>query len=78
MPETQKQSLKQLWKSMSPEQREAVAAKAETTPAYLRQVLACGRRPGAALAKNIELATGGEISRQLLRPDLYADLVHVA
>lgn len=78
MPVSNQQSLKQFWQSLSPEDRDAVAAQAETTTAYLRQVLACGRRCGASLAKNIELATGGEISRQMLRPDIFADLVHAA
>ncbi|KAA0020747.1 helix-turn-helix domain-containing protein [Salinicola corii] len=74
MPESMNESLKQYWQSMSPEKRDVVAAKAETTTAYLRQVLACGRTPGAAMAKSIEIATDGEVSRRMLRPDLYADL----
>ncbi|WP_158701032.1 helix-turn-helix domain-containing protein [Phytohalomonas tamaricis] len=78
MSESQRKSIKQIWQSMSPEQRDEVAAKAETTTAYLRQVLACGRKPGALMARNIEMATEGEISRQMLRPDLFADLVHAA
>lgn len=78
MPDSKRKSLKQIWQSMSPVERDEVAFRAETTTAYLRQVLACGRKPGAAMAKNIEVATSGEVSRQMLRPDLFADLVHAA
>jgi len=77
MPESQ-QSLKQIWQSMSPGERDSVAAQAETTPAYLRQVLACGRRCSPVLAKEIEVAMDGRITRQMLRPDVFADLVHAA
>lgn len=78
MPDSKQQSLKQYWQSMSPDERDAVAEQAETTTAYLRQVLACGRRCGASLAKSIEMATNGQVSRQMLRPDIFADLVHAA
>lgn len=78
MTESKQQSLKQVWQSMSPSERDSVAEKAGTTTAYLRQVLACGRRCGASLAKGIESATDGRVSRKQLRPDLYADMVHAA
>lgn len=78
MPDSQQQSLKDKWRSLTQEQRDQIASKAGTTTAYLRQVLACGRKPGAEMAKNIELASGGDISRQVLRPDLFADLIQVA
>jgi DNA-binding transcriptional regulator YdaS (Cro superfamily) len=78
MTQSQQQFLKQFWQSMSPEDRETVAAKAGTTTEYLRQVLACGRRCGASLAKNIESATDGTVSRKVLRPDIFADMVHAA
>ncbi|WP_417329195.1 hypothetical protein [Halomonas cupida] len=78
MTESQRQSLKQFWQSMSPDERDAVAEKAGTTTEYLRQVLACGRRCGASLAKNIESASGGAVSRKVLRPDIFADMVHAA
>lgn len=78
MAQSMQQPLKQFWQSMRPAERDAVARKAGTTTEYLRQVLACGRRCGATLAKDIESATEGRISRKMLRPDIFADMVHAA
>lgn len=57
------------------DQRKALAEKCGTSPEYLWQV-ATGwrdRKPSIDLAKKIEEATGSEITRQELRPDVFGE-----
>lgn len=63
--------LKAVWRRMTPDQRVVAAITAGTTPEYLRQVLACGRQPGASMAKKIEIALSGQVKRHDLRPDIF-------
>lgn len=65
---------REFWKSLSIGQRESIAAKAGTTAEYLRQVLVYERQPSADMAKRLESATGGSLTRRSLRPDLFADM----
>ena len=62
------------WKSLSVDQRKSVALSAGTSAEYLRQVLVYERKPSADMAKRLEEATGGVLSRRSLRPDLFADM----
>lgn len=78
MKKSKQHSLKKFWKTLGPGERDAIAAKAGTTTEYLRQVLACGRRCSASMAKSIESATEGKVSRKALRPDIFSDMVHAA
>ena len=75
MSKAKQKTFKSFWREMSKEQKADVAAQAGTSVAYLRQVLTCGRKPGAAMAKRIEQATKGVVSCQELRPDIFADMV---
>lgn len=57
-------------------QRKTLAEKCGTSPEYLWQV-ATGwrdRKPSTDLAKKIEEATAGEVTRQELRPDVFGEL----
>lgn len=65
---------KEFWKALSPEDRESLAAQAETSAGYLRQVLIYGRKPSAAMAKRLEVASAGRLTRKALRPDLFAGM----
>lgn len=71
---TDAKSLKAKWRSMTANEKQIVADKAGTSVAYLRQVLACGRKPGAAMAKKIEVATERNVSRVELLPEIFSDL----
>ncbi|WP_027967299.1 hypothetical protein [Halomonas halocynthiae] len=62
------------WKSLSDSDRERIAKHAGTTPEYLRQVLVYERQPSASMAKRLERASGGALTRRSLRPDLFADM----
>lgn len=67
-------SHREFWKSLSINQRESIADKAGTTSEYLRQVLVYERQPSADMAKRLEGATAGALTRRNLRPDLFADM----
>ncbi|GEM_PF-6224603 len=67
-------SHREFWKSLSVQQRESIAEKAGTSAEYLRQVLVYERQPSADMAKRLEEATGGALTRRTLRPDLFADM----
>lgn len=71
--DTQKE-LKEFWRSLTDIRRKQIAWSAGTTENYLRQVLACGRRPSATLAKALEIASEGEITRRQLLPDIFGDM----
>lgn len=62
------------WKSLSVTQRDAIALSAGTTAEYLRQVLVYERQPSADMAKRLEEASAGALTRRSLRPDLFADM----
>lgn len=67
-------SHREFWKSLSVVQRESIANRAGTSAEYLRQVLVYDRQPSADMAKRLEEATGGALTRVTLRPDLFADM----
>lgn len=63
--------LQGFWRSLTPEQRAELCSQVNATLGHLRHVFG-GRRPaGPTLAKDIEKATAGAVSRELLRPDIY-------
>ena len=51
----------------------AVAKRANVCVGYIYQIAKGGKKPGPKVAKAIELATNGAVSRADLRPDIYAD-----
>ncbi|WP_301585067.1 hypothetical protein [Halomonas alkaliantarctica] len=67
-------SHREFWKSLTISQREKIAGAAGTSAEYLRQVLVYERQPSADMAKRLEEATGGALTRRSLRPDLFADM----
>lgn len=67
-------SHREFWKSLTVSQRESIAQSAGTSAEYLRQVLVYERQPSADMAKRLEDATNGGLTRRSLRPDLFADM----
>lgn len=67
-------SHREFWKALTVEQREIIADQAGTSAEYLRQVLVYERQPSADMAKRLEEATQGKLTRRTLRPDLFADM----
>lgn len=55
----------------NPAERERVAASAGTSVAYLWQLAGGHSRASADMAVRIEQASGGRITREELRPDLF-------
>jgi DNA-binding transcriptional regulator YdaS (Cro superfamily) len=55
------------------DRRRALAAACDTSPEYLWQIASGwkGRKPSHGLARRIEAATHGEVSRHDLRPDVF-------
>jgi DNA-binding transcriptional regulator YdaS (Cro superfamily) len=55
--------------------RDQLAKECGTSSAYLWQVASSwrGRQASVALAKKIEVATNGAVTRRDLRPDVYGD-----
>ena len=52
----------------------ALAARIGIAPAFLYQIAHGKRQASAALARSIESATGGAVSRRDLRPDDWGDI----
>lgn len=52
-------------------ERERVAASAGTTVAYLKQLAGGHSRPSPRLAKRLEIASGGRMTRQDLLPEFF-------
>ena len=50
---------------------DTLAANAGTKPVYLRQIVKGHRKPSHGLARAIEVATNGRVTRQELRPDIF-------
>jgi len=57
-------------KSLTPEDRDAFAARCGTTIGQLRQVAGGHRRAGESLAINIERESGRQVTCEELRPDV--------
>jgi DNA-binding transcriptional regulator YdaS (Cro superfamily) len=58
-----------------PARLDRLAKKVKSHPGYLRQVATGwrGARASFNLALRIELATGGEVTKESLRPDIWGD-----
>jgi hypothetical protein len=62
--------MKSFVKQTPPDERERVAMLAGTTDAYLQQLAGGHRKPSSALAKRLEEASCGKLTRlKLLYPD---------
>lgn len=59
------------WKSLSADEKHALASKAKTTTSYLRHVMYGRKKAGFKLAQVLHDATEGEVSMHVLRPDIY-------
>lgn len=55
-------------------ERDRVAKACGTTTAYFWQIAGNHRKPGAVLARKIELHTSGRVSAATLRPDIFGEL----
>jgi DNA-binding transcriptional regulator YdaS (Cro superfamily) len=58
--------------SATTEQHESLAKRAKTKVVYLKQLATGFRKASPKLAKRIEQATAGRVTRQELRPDIFA------
>lgn len=58
-------------KTLTPTQRETLAKRAKTTLAYLQQLSGGHRAAGPQLARRLEEASGGLVTRHDLRPDIF-------
>jgi DNA-binding transcriptional regulator YdaS (Cro superfamily) len=59
--------------SLTPQDRETFAGKCETTVDYFWQIAGKHRNAGPALAKRINKHSGGAVTLQELRPDIYGE-----
>jgi DNA-binding transcriptional regulator YdaS (Cro superfamily) len=66
--------LKAYLDDLEPEQREAFAKRAGTSPAYLLQLAGKHRAPSPKLAKALVAASRNRLSLEALRPDIWADI----
>ncbi|MDC6407172.1 helix-turn-helix domain-containing protein [Xylella fastidiosa subsp. multiplex] len=57
--------------TLSPTEQAHYARKANTTIGYLRKALCKGQRFDGALARRLDEASGGRVSRYDLRPDVF-------
>lgn len=66
--------LRSFLKSITKAEREDFAKRIGTTPAYLEQLRYGFSKPGAKLCSRIEEASGGKVTREELRPDIFGAL----
>lgn len=59
--------------SITPEERENVAERCDTSVDYFWQIAGKHRNPSTKLAMKIEKHTGGKVTRHDLRPDVYGE-----
>jgi len=57
--------------SLNSQEQAAFARKAGTSIGYLRKALCIGQRFGGVLARRLDEASNGAISRHSLRPDIF-------
>ncbi|AIC13964.1 hypothetical protein P303_08960 [Xylella fastidiosa MUL0034] len=62
--------------TLSPTEQAHYARKANTTIGYLRKALCKGQRFDGALARRLDEASGGRVSRYDLRPDVFGAPPH--
>ncbi|WP_227734584.1 YdaS family helix-turn-helix protein [Yersinia proxima] len=61
------------WKSLTISQRVNLASLVSSSSGYLRLVFKGHKRASHSLAKKIEVATNGAVTKEQLRPDIYGD-----
>lgn len=66
--------IKKYWKSLNAKGKSDLAERLGTSPGYLRQVFLYGKPIGAKLARDLELATNGDVTAVELRPDLFGPI----
>lgn len=59
-------------------ERERIAEACETTVDYFWQIAGKHRKPGALLARKIELHTDGRVTAAELRPDIFGKIEQAA
>lgn len=64
-------TLKEYLKKLKPQEKKEFAKKVPTSLGYLNIVAGGFRRPGPLMSIQIEQASGGQVHRGTLRPDLW-------
>lgn len=67
------ETLRAYLKTLSPEQQAEYAFRAGTTIGYLRKALSKRQRFDGALARQLDLQSGGAVSMHELRPDVFGE-----
>lgn len=62
---------KAFYEEYGKDEAERVALAAETTLDYFKQIMYGNRLPGHGLAKRLETESGGRMTRNDLRPDIF-------
>jgi len=68
------ESLRTYLSSLTPQQQDDYALRAGTTIGYLRKALCVQQRFGGVLARRLDEASNGVVSRHALRPDIFGPL----
>lgn len=58
--------------SLTPSERDAFAARINSTPGYVKLLRSGHKRVGHAMAKRILVATDGQVTLHEMRPDIWA------
>lgn len=67
------ETLRAYLKTLSPEQQAEYAFRAGTTIGYLRKALSKRQRFDGALARQLDIQSGGAVSMRELRPDIFGE-----
>ena len=60
------------YRSLKQKERQSLADSLDTTTGYLGGIAWGHKKPGALMCNKIEQATGGEVTRESLRPDIFS------
>lgn len=64
---------KKFYEEFGKKEAERVAIEAGTTMEYFKQLMYGNRNPSHKLAVKLETSSGGRMTRQRLRPDIYGE-----
>lgn len=63
--------MQKYWKALSIQERQKLALNVNTSCGYLRLVFMGHKKASHTLAKKLEIATDGVVTKELVRPDIY-------
>lgn len=64
-------TMREYWRTLDANDKREFAKRSGTTPNYCHQIAGGTRRPSVDLCRKFEVASARNLTREMLRPDLY-------